>query len=195
MTDVPRGELLTAVNAIRSGEIVGIPTETVYGLAADPYQPDAVAALFDLKGRPPDKPFAVLVASLEAAEAVADLTPQARALGEEHWPGPLTLVVRRSLEMPVWLGEPGRGTIGVRVPDHKVALALLEAAGPLVVTSANWSGDPPVLDHASAAAIFGEAVAIYLEGESGGGQSSTVIDATTEPAQLIRPGPVPWPEG
>ncbi|MDH3730967.1 MAG: L-threonylcarbamoyladenylate synthase [Acidimicrobiia bacterium] len=190
MTD--EAAMYEAVNAIREGLVVGVPTETVYGLAVDPMNAAAVATLFDLKGRPAEKPFAVLVSSLEQARELAVLTDVATTLANEYWPGPLTLVLPRSGNTPDWLGEHDRGTVGIRMPDHEVALMLLDMAGPLVVTSANWTGDSPVVDHAAAAAIFGDAVAVYLEGEAGGGSSSTVIDASSDTAALVRPGPVPW---
>ena len=190
MTD--EGAMYEAVNAIREGKIVGVPTETVYGLAVDPLNSEAVATLFDLKGRPADKPFAVLVSSLSQAKELAVLTPAATTLANEYWPGPLTLVLPRTANTPDWLGEHGRGTVGIRMPDHEVALMLLDMAGALVVTSANWSGDAPVVDHAAAARVFGDAVALYLEGEAGGGSSSTVIDVSTDSPTLVRPGPIGW---
>ena len=190
MTD--EAAMYEAVNAIKEGRIVGVPTETVYGLAVDPMNSEAVASLFDLKGRPADKPFAVLVSSLDQASGLAILTPQATTLANEYWPGPLTLVLPRSADTPDWLGEHDRGTVGIRMPDHEVALMLLDMAGPLLVTSANWSGDAPVADHAAAAVVFGDAVAVYLEGEAGGGSSSTVIDVSGDSPTLVRPGPIPW---
>ena len=190
MTD--EAAMYGAVNAIREGRIVGVPTETVYGLAVDPLNSEAVATLFDLKGRPADKPFAVLVSSLEQAKQLAVLTPAAVALANEYWPGPLTLVLPRTADTPDWLGEHDRGTVGIRMPDHEVALMLLDMAGALAVTSANWSGDAAVVDHAAAARVFGDAVAVYLEGEAGGGSSSTVIDVSSDAPVLVRPGPIPW---
>ncbi len=190
MTD--EAAMYEAVAAIREGRIVGVPTETVYGLAVDPLNSEAVANLFDLKGRPAEKPFAVLVSSLEQAKELAVLTAVALTLANEYWPGPLTLVLPRTANTPDWLGEHDRGTVGIRMPDHEVALMLLDMAGALAVTSANWSGDAAVVDHAAAAAVFGEAVSVYLEGEAGGGASSTVIDVSGERPVLVRPGPVAW---
>ena len=190
MTD--EAAMYEAVTAIREGRIVGVPTETVYGLAVDPLNATAVANLFDLKGRPADKPFAVLVSSLEQARELAMLTPAATTLANEYWPGPLTLVLPRTANTPDWLGEHDRGTVGIRMPDHEVALMLLDMAGALVVTSANWTAGSAVVDHAAAAAIFGDAVAVYLEGEAGGGSSSTVIDVSSDTPVLVRPGPIPW---
>ncbi len=181
--------LSNALAALRQGKIVGMPTDTVYGLAVDPGIPAAVEALFDLKGRPYDKPVALLVDSAEQAQQIVEVPPAAMALADRHWPGPLTLVVRSQIDLPPWVGD-RRGTVGVRIPDHPVARALLAAAGPLAVTSANRSGEPPARDADGARAIFGDAVAEYLEGTCRGGEASTVVDMTVDPPRVVRPGPV-----
>ena len=179
-----------AVRALRRGEIVGVPTDTLYGLAADPFKEDALDAIFRLKGRPQEKPMALLVASLEQGMTLASFAEQALELAEEHWPGALTLVLPRLDNVPDWLGDRVRRTIGLRCPDHPVTLELLEKAGPLAVTSANLSGDEAVIDDAEARELFGDAVTVYLEGEAPGGRASTIIDLT-EPAPLtLRRGPV-----
>ncbi len=180
-----------AAEALRQGEIVGIPTDTLYGLAADPFREDALDAIFELKGRPEQKPFAILVASVEQAMTLASLSDRALDLADQHWPGALTLVLPRLATAPDWLGHRDRRTVGLRCPDHDVAIALLETTGPLVVTSANLSGGEAVLDHDEARDLFGDAVAVYLEGRAPGGRASTVLDLT-EPAPLVlRDGPVP----
>ena len=179
-----------AVRALRRGQIVGVPTDTLYGLAADPFKEDALEAIFRLKGRPQEKPMALLVASLEQGMTLASFTDQALDLAEEHWPGALTLVLPRLDTAPEWLGDRERRTIGLRCPDHPVALELLEVTGPLAVTSANLSGDEVVIDDVEASELFGDAVAVYLEGAAPGGRASTIIDLT-EPAPLtLRKGPV-----
>lgn len=188
------GDLATAVAALREGAVVGIPTDTVYGLAADPFSREAVALLFALKGRPAIKPIPVLVASVEQAERVGVLTGAAREAAERHWPGALTLVVRRVPGLPDWLGNPSRDSVGIRVPDHPAALALLAAAGPLSVTSANRSGGPPAVDEAGARAIFSTEVAAYLPGAGAGGGPSTVVDFTGRAPRVLRAGPVAWEE-
>ncbi|MGH9167044.1 MAG: L-threonylcarbamoyladenylate synthase [Acidimicrobiia bacterium] len=179
-----------AVEALAAGRVVGVPTDTVYGLAADPFQKEALERLYELKGRPADRPVALLVASAAQARRVAELTPEAEELGTRYWPGPLTLVLRRSPDLPEWLGNPERDTVGVRVPDHPVALELLEVAGPLAVTSANRSGDRPVLAAEQAEALFGNRVAVYLPGVSPGGEASTVLDLTEGAPRVVRSGPL-----
>ena len=179
-----------AVAALRSGEIVGIPTDTLYGLGADPYRQDALEAIFVLKGRPQVKPLAILVASIEQAIGLAMFTDRALDLADEHWPGALTLVVPRLEATPEWLGNKERRTIGLRCPDHPKALDLLEASGPIAVTSANVSGQSAALSDAEARALFGDAVAFYLEGRAPGGRASTIMDLTEPEPLVLREGPV-----
>lgn len=180
-----------AVAALRSGGIVGVPTDTLYGLAADPYQQDALENIFVLKGRPQVKPLAILVASIEQAIGLAQFTDRALDLADQHWPGALTLVVPRLDSTPDWLGHRERRTIGLRCPDHPVALDLLEASGPLAVTSANVSGHAAALSDAEARDFFGDAVDVYLAGEAPGGTASTIIDLTEPEPLVLRKGPIP----
>jgi tRNA threonylcarbamoyl adenosine modification protein (Sua5/YciO/YrdC/YwlC family) len=183
--------ITAAVEALRRGGIVGVPTDTLYGLATDPFREDALDAIFELKGRPDQKPLAILVASVEQGMTLASFSDRALELAERHWPGALTLVLPRLETAPQWLGHRGKRTVGLRCPDHPVALELLEVAGPLAVTSANLSGHEAVVDHEEARALFGDAVAVYLEGRAVGGEASTIIDLT-EPAPLtLREGPIP----
>lgn len=179
-----------AAASLAAGDVVGVPTDTVYGIAAHPNSGEAVARLCVLKGRLPSKPIGVLVASLEEAENLGLFTPTARRLATRYWPGPLTLVVRALVSLPEWVGDPVASTVGIRVPDHPVTRALLEVSGPIAVTSANRSGHPPALDHVGARHEFGDRVAVYLEGHCPGGISSTVVDATGFPLRLLRSGPV-----
>jgi tRNA threonylcarbamoyl adenosine modification protein (Sua5/YciO/YrdC/YwlC family) len=182
--------LASAVAALAAGEIVGVPTDTVYGIGADPFVEAAVASLFSAKARRSVKPIPILVADTVQAGRIGRLDGAARRLADLHWPGPLTLVVPRVAGLPGWIGDPGRDSVGIRVPDHPVALALLSAAGPLAVTSANPTGHPPVSDHTGARAALGDAVAIYLEGAGSGGEASTVLDVTGTEPRVLRPGPV-----
>jgi L-threonylcarbamoyladenylate synthase len=182
--------VIEAVDAIRDGYIVGVPTDTLYGLAADPFREDALDAVFVLKGRERDKPLALLVASVEQGMELASFSERALDLAERHWPGALTLVLPRLSTAPPWLGHKGRRTVGLRCPNHPVALELLEKSGPLAVTSANHSGHEAVLDHQEARDLFGNAVAIYLEGRAIGGQASTIIDLTEPDPLTLRQGPV-----
>jgi glutamate racemase len=178
-------DLAGAMQALREGRVVGVPTDTVYGVAVDPLNPEALAALADLKGRAPDQPFPVLVASIDQALELGAFDDAARRLATDHWPGPLTLVV------PSAGGAPDHhGTVGLRVPAHPTTLALLSAVGPLAVTSANLSGEDETLDADQARAIFGSDVAVYIEGQSPGGTASTVIDCTGQNPVILRRGPV-----
>lgn len=185
-------DLAEVVAAVGRGEVVGLPTDTVYGLAADPFCFEAVERLFAVKRRPAVKPIPVLAASRGQAERVGVLAGAALDAVEAHWPGALTVVVRRVPGLPDWLGDPSRDSIGLRVPDHSTALALLAEAGPLAVTSANRSGHAPAADDAAARAIFGGEVAAYLPGSGGGGAPSTVVDFTGRTPRVLRVGPVAW---
>ncbi|MGI9649056.1 MAG: L-threonylcarbamoyladenylate synthase [Acidimicrobiia bacterium] len=176
--------------ALEQGLLVGVPTDTVYGIAADPWSETGVRALFELKGRDPGRPVALLASGLEQAGRVCVLTDGARGLAERFWPGPLTLVTETAAGLPAWIGDRERGTVGVRVPDHQLALRLLAAAGPLAVSSANPSGGDPALDHHQAESIFGDSVAGYLPGECEAGVASTVVDVSREPPLVLRSGPI-----
>lgn len=179
-----------ALEALRRGEVVGVPTDTVYGLAVDAYRPGGVAELSRLKQRASSHPVALLVATLDQAESVSPLGETARQLVADHWPGPLTIVCDLHPGLPDWLGDAARGTIGLRMPNHLVLLELLELAGPLAATSANLNGRQPALDANGAKAIFGDSVSVYVDAEAGGGESSTVVDVTTDPPTVLRAGPI-----
>lgn len=179
-----------AIAAIRDGLVVGLPTDTVYGIGADPFDFEAVELLFDLKGRPEGKPVGLLVASIDQAIEIGDMGEIASDLARRHWPGALTLIVSPRVVMADWVGDRQRHTIGLRVPDHPVALDLLGGAGPLAVTSANVAGGPETTEAAAARMIFGDGVAVYLEGVAPGGQASTVVDVTGVTPVVIREGPV-----
>ena len=179
-----------AAGAVRSGEVIGVPTDTLYGLAADPFDQNALERIFSIKGRPGVKPLAVLVADLDQAQQIAAFSDRALDLAEEHWPGALTLVLPKLASVPQWVGQSERRTVGLRCPGHEVALELLRVTGPLAVTSANISGQEGVLDDTEARALFGDEVAVYVPGEAPGGTSSTILDLT-EPAEwVLREGPV-----
>lgn len=180
-----------AVAAIRRGALVVLPTDTVYGLAADAFSPAAVAALLEAKGRGRDMPTPVLVPALRTLDGLADVVPDAaRALAEAFWPGALTLVVRHAATLQWDLGET-RGTVAVRMPLDPIALAVLEQTGPLAVSSANRSGLPPATDPAEAARQLGTAVAVYLDGgTSGEAVPSTIVDLTGEVPLVLRQGAI-----
>jgi tRNA threonylcarbamoyl adenosine modification protein (Sua5/YciO/YrdC/YwlC family) len=169
---------------------VGRPTDTVYGIGVDPLNHAAVERLYELKGRPAHKPVGLLVAGVAQAREIGELSSAAAELAERHWPGALTLVVTPRVILPDWVGDSQARTVGIRVPDHPVALALLAITGPLAATSANRSGEPEAMSDIEARAIFGDEVAVYLEGECPGGAPSTVVDATGDSLVVLREGPV-----
>ena len=179
-----------AAAAVESGLVVGIPTDTVYGVGADPLNAAAVARLFELKGRPAHKPIGLLVASAQQASVVGLVEGRAAELAVEHWPGAMTLVVRPRVVMADWVGDAQSETVGVRVPDHPAALDLLERTGPLAVTSANKSGGTEAMSDVEARGAFGDEVAVYLEGVCPGGAASTVVDATGPRLSVLRAGPI-----
>lgn len=179
-----------AVAAIRAGGIVGLPTDTVYGIGADPLNETAVARLFEIKGRPEHKPIGVLVAGIDQALEMGEIEGHALDLARRHWPGALTLVVTPKVILAEWVGDAQTQTLGVRVPDHPLARDLLSSTGPLAVTSANRSGGPEAMNDAEARAMLGDLVDVYLEGDCPGGASSTVLDARDHIPIVLREGPV-----
>jgi tRNA threonylcarbamoyl adenosine modification protein (Sua5/YciO/YrdC/YwlC family) len=181
-----------AVRLLRAGGIVAVPTDTVYGIAADMALPDAIVRLFAAKRRAPEKAVAVLLADLAQAEALAWLRPPAKVLGERFWPGGLTLVLPllRGVTLPQELA--GEGTVGVRIPDHHAPRALARALGPLPTTSANLSGEPNANDAAEVAATLGDALALVIDGGPiRGGPASTVVDCTSQRPRVLREGAIP----
>lgn len=183
-------EVAAAARAVKRGEIVGVPTDTVYGIAADLYDEAALDRLYELKGRDDGKPIAILVASLEQGLSLGAMSDRALELADQHWPGAVTLVVPRLDTAPDWLGDTKRRTVALRCPDHPVALALLDLTGPLAVTSANKSDDEPVQSAEEAKAVFDGDVLTYLPGESGGGDPSTLVDLTQPSEVVLRAGPI-----
>jgi tRNA threonylcarbamoyl adenosine modification protein (Sua5/YciO/YrdC/YwlC family) len=183
-------DLNAAVEAIRSGFIVGMPTDTVYGLAVDPLNEEAVSRLFVIKGRPDHKPVGLLAPDLGQADTVGAIEGIARDLARRHWPGALTLVVRPTVILADWVGDRPRQTVGLRVPDHPLAIEFLTRTGPLAVTSANRSGGREAMSSEEAETEFGAEVAVYLPGVSPGGEASTVVDVTTDRPRILRQGPV-----
>jgi tRNA threonylcarbamoyl adenosine modification protein (Sua5/YciO/YrdC/YwlC family) len=180
-----------ATDAARRGELVVLPTDTVYGLGTDAFSPDAVAALLAAKGRGRDMPVPVLVGSPRTLDGIATgLSPVARDLVEACWPGALTLVASVAPSLRWDLGET-RGTVAVRMPLHPVAIALLRSTGPLAVSSANKSGHPPATTCDEALEQLGETVSVYLDGgPSGEAVPSTIVDVTGERPRVLRLGAV-----
>jgi len=188
----PEGSLLAALEALADGLLVGIPTDTVYGLAADPFRPGATERLFDAKRRSRDVDLPVLVASIEQALTLATAVPSVAAtLMKSFWPGPLTLVLPRRPGLAADLGDDD-ATVGVRCPGHPVPLALCAKAGPLATTSANLHGEPTSQTAEEVVAVFGASVPVVLDGGPRSGRPSTVVDCTGIEPRLLREGRIPW---
>jgi tRNA threonylcarbamoyl adenosine modification protein (Sua5/YciO/YrdC/YwlC family) len=180
-----------AVAAALRGELIVIPTDTVYGIAARPDEPSATAALFAAKGRPRDLTLPVLVDGLVAARRLATFDAAAETLAETFWPGPLTIVLPRTGASRGWDLGGHPDTVGIRVPRHPLALAVLERSGPLAVSSANRSGEPEATTCDELTRAFGDRVSVYLCEETPlEGNASTVVDLAHVPPRLIRSGDV-----
>ncbi|MFJ9775757.1 L-threonylcarbamoyladenylate synthase [Kitasatospora sp. NPDC101157] len=189
---VERAEgLREAAAAVRRGELVVLPTDTVYGVGADAFRPEAVARVLAAKGRGRNMPSPVLVGSPDALDdLVEDLPGLARELMAAFWPGGLTVVARHRPSLRWDLGETG-GTVAVRMPDHPVALDLLKATGPLAVSSANLTGKPSPQDCDAAQDMLGETVAVYLDGgRTEAAVPSSIVDVTGEAPVLVRAGAI-----
>lgn len=179
-----------ARRAIRNGKLVVMPTDTVYGVAADAFTADAVAALLAAKGRGRDMPVPVLVGSAEALAGIAVTNPTVDALVEAFWPGGLTLICAEQPSLAWDLGDAG-ATVAVRMPDHDVALEVLAETGPLAVSSANVTGKPPARSAAEAREQLGDAVAVYLEaGPTSDDTPSTIVDVSGAVPRVLRDGAI-----
>lgn len=181
-------EIVAALNA---GDLVVYPTDTLYGIAADPANPEALAKLLAAKKRPRGDPMAVVVADLDAARAWAVIPDDAEAKLRPFLPGALTMLFRPTAGAPPRLVS-ADGTVGVRVPDHAVALLIAKRFGPVTATSANVHGQPAPVECAEAQRQLGEAVSLYVDaGPCPVGAASTVIDFTGAAPRVIREGAVP----
>jgi L-threonylcarbamoyladenylate synthase len=179
-----------AVEAASAGRLIVLPTDTVYGIGTRPDDPDATAELFEAKGRPRDLELPVLIATREEAERIARFDQRAEGLAAAHWPGALTLVLDRTDASRSWDLGGNPATIGVRVPHHPIAVAVLARTGPLAVTSANRSGEPTPGSCDELAAVFGDAVDVYLcQPDPPPGVASTVVDLTGD-MRVLRAGAV-----
>ena len=187
----PRDAIAAAVEALRDGDIVGLPTDTVYGLAADPWHSGASDRLFRVKRRPRTIELPVLVSDAEQAMSLVTGLPDAGLrLMKAFWPGALTLVMPRRPEVTADLGDED-ATIGVRCPAHPVPLAVCREIGPVATTSANRHGASPLTTAAELAESL-SGMAIVVDGGKCDGPPSTVVDATGESPRLLREGAVPW---
>jgi tRNA threonylcarbamoyl adenosine modification protein (Sua5/YciO/YrdC/YwlC family) len=178
-----------AAEAALRGEAIVLPTDTVYGIATRPDDPEAITRVFAAKDRPVDLELPVLVPSTAAARQIASFDERAAALASRFWAGPLTLVLRRTDASRAWELGGDRRTIGVRMPHHTLALAVLARTGPLAVTSANRSGLPTPTTCDGVHAVFGGLVAVYLcDAAPLEGTASTVIDLAHDEPRLLRRG-------
>lgn len=180
-----------ATEGVRQGDLVVLPTDTLYGIGADAFTPDAVQRLLDAKGRGREMPPPVLVPEVRTIDGLAtDIPDYARALIERYWPGPLTLVLRAQPSLMWDLGDTG-GTVAVRMPDHDIALELLTAVGPMAVSSANRTGHPASRTIIDAATQLGASVEYYLDGGAvTGGLPSTIVDCTHDEPIILRRGAI-----
>ncbi|MGX5681316.1 L-threonylcarbamoyladenylate synthase [Schumannella luteola] len=193
-------ELLTGMRlartAIGRGDLVVIPTDTVYGLAADAFNPAAVEKLVTAKGRTREAPPPVLIPGIPTLDALAETVPdEVRALVAAFWPGGLTVIVPARSTLTWDLGET-RGTVALRMPSHPLALELLSETGPLAVSSANLTGQPAATTAQEAERMLGDSVAVYLDGGEGGTVASTIVDATglllpNGTLRVVREGAIP----
>jgi L-threonylcarbamoyladenylate synthase len=191
-TDEEREEAIAAASlAIQRGELVVLPTDTVYGVGADAFDPDAVQALLNAKGRGREMPPPVLISSATTLDALASgVTEYARALVAEFWPGPLTIICKQQPSLQWDLGET-RGTVAVRMPHHSLAIELLERTGPMAVSSANLTGHPAATDADEAQEMLGDVVAVILDdGPSPGGAASTIVDVRGANGRILRHGAI-----
>jgi tRNA threonylcarbamoyl adenosine modification protein (Sua5/YciO/YrdC/YwlC family) len=183
--------LAAAARSVRAGRLVVLPTDTVYGIGCDAFSTTAVAALLAAKKRGPDMPVPVLVGSWTTIDGLVGRVPQAaRDLIEAFWPGPLSVVLPHAPSLSWDLGRT-KGTVMLRMPLHPVALELLRDVGPMAVSSANVSGQPPAANAADAREQLGDLVDVYLDGgPSGEPVASTIVDLTSDVPRLLRTGDV-----
>lgn len=177
-----------AARAIRNGRLIVLPTDTVYGIGADAFTPEAVAELLQAKGRGRDMPVPVLVGSPATLGGVAVTDKTIDALVEAFWPGGLTLICRQQPSVRWDLGDTG-GTVAVRMPDHEIAVEVLTTTGPLAVSSANVTGHPPAQTAREARDQLGDSVAVYLEaGPTDSDTPSTIVDVSGGVPRVLRQG-------
>jgi len=186
------GAIDAAQAVVAAGECLVLPTDTVYGIGADATSPTAVQRLLDAKQRGRDMPPPVLISDVAMVRALASDIPEAATrLGEQLWPGALTLILRAHENLRMDLGD-RVGTIAVRIPDHDFTRELLRATGPLAVSSANVSGEPAAATIEEAQAQLGEAVSLYLDGGPAGDPvPSTIVDFTADAPRIVRQGRIP----
>lgn len=179
-----------AIEALQRGELVAFPTDTVYGVGALAFNGQAVESIYAAKDRPAEKAIPILIGDREDLEKVAGTIPDAaRQLAARFWPGPLTILVPKRLDLPEAVSA--TATVGVRVPDHEVARALLRRAGPLAVTSANISGSRSPVTAEEVYEQLGGRISLIIDGgKTPGGIPSTLVDCTASELKVLREGPL-----
>jgi len=187
-----KDNLNEAVDAVSKGFIIGIPTETVYGIGVDPYSEEAVKNLFTIKERDDNKPVSLLLPSYSSIHKL-DIISEIPEVVDLYWPGPLTVVVETNENFVDGVGTKSPNTIGLRVPDNELAVELLNMTGPLAVTSANLTGQKEAKNHHEAEEIFKESIEHYIEGKAVHGNGSTVVDLREPGGEILREGPLKWP--
>jgi L-threonylcarbamoyladenylate synthase len=187
------GELAAAVEALRAGRVIAYPTDTLYGLGADPRSGTAVEAIFRIKGRAPGQALPLIAADVTQVASIARLSGPALRLAIAFWPGPLTLVLEAIALLAAGVAT-GDGTVAIRVPSHAVARAIARVfAHPITATSANRSGEPPTADAADVVARLADSIGVIVDaGQTPGGAPSTIVDVTGVTPRLVRDGAVAW---
>jgi L-threonylcarbamoyladenylate synthase len=179
-----------ALDILQTGGLVAFPTDTVYGLGASAFDGKAVESIYSAKDRPIEKAIPILIGDAEDINKVAsEVPPMARKLAERFWPGPLTIILPKHLDLPESVSA--TNTVGVRVPDHIVAQSVLCAAGPMAVTSANISGQPSPTTAKEVYTQLNSRIALIIDGgKTPGGVPSTVMDCTGSSPLILREGPI-----
>ena len=192
LDDALQRQIEIAVDVLANGGVVAIPTDTLYGLAACAFNESAVLKVFELKGRPDGMALPLLLSDAnDARMCVEDVPTDAMTLAEQFWPGALTLVLRKSAEVP-YAVTAGMDTVALRVPDHPVPMAVSKALGaPITGTSANLSGRPGLTSAEAVRAEFGDAIDFVLDGgDAPGGVASTILDMSGDARNVLRDGAV-----
>ena len=189
--DNPQADVLDfAVAAVQSGKIIIYPTDTVYGLGADPFNERAVTRIFSIKNRPRSRPLPLAVSGVNMVDDIAFITGKAQKLMEQFWPGALTVILKKR-EGLLDIVTGGGNSLGVRAPDHEIPLALIRRmARPLIATSANLHGELPSLDVRNIISQLRFPVDLILDGGEPNGVASTVVDLTKKPPVIVREGPI-----
>jgi len=189
-----RDAVQEAAKMIRAGAVVAIPTDTLYGLAANPFSAAAIERVFVAKGRDADRPLPLIAADVpQIAAHLGGFSKAAARLADTFWPGPLTMLIAAPASLAPQVAA-GTGRVGVRIPDDPVARAVCQAVGhPITATSANISDEPATSDPDVVERTLGDRIELLIDGgETRGGPPSTVIDVTVDPPALVRAGAIPW---